>query len=91
MCVECSKQTQNSETKNRGLGVGHPEFCSTLVCKLFVPDGIKNLFNTYSNFQHFKANEIPLEALSFVPCEYCLFKLLSARINFFHILHFRLY
>ena len=39
--------------------------------------------NTYSNFQHFKANE-SLESSSFVHCEYCIFKLLSAsRINFF--------
>ena len=41
------------------------------------------LFNTYSNFQHFKANEISLESSSFVYCEYSIFKLLSAKINFF--------
>ena len=68
-----------------------PEFCSTLVCELFVPDVIKNLFNIYSNFQRFEANEISLESSSFVHCKYCIFKLLSARINFFYILHLRLH
>ena len=32
VCVECSKQIQNSETKNRGAGVEHRGVC---VCGMF--------------------------------------------------------
>ena len=32
------------------------------------------LFNTYFNFQPFRANEISLESSSFIHCEYCIFK-----------------
>ena len=46
-------------------------------------------FNTDSNFQILKADEISLESSSFVHCEYCIFKLLSAKINFFYILQLR--
>ena len=60
---------------------------------LILPDVMKKIqvFNTYSNVQLFKANAVSLESPSFVHCVYYIFKLLSAKINFFYILHFRLH
>ena len=67
VCVECSKQTQNSiqtqnsERKNRGAGVKHCGVC--VECSKQTQNSITNpklrkkcFFNSYSNFQPFKEN-----------------------------------
>ena len=41
------------------------------------------LFNTYFNFQLFRANKISVESSSFVHCQYNIFKWLSTKVNFF--------
>ena len=48
------------------------------------------LSNTYFNFQLFRANKISVESSSFVHCQYCIFKWLSTKLNFFHFLDFHL-